>query len=102
MEFKYNVGEIYIIAVETESESGRVSVDLLESEILFENPETNSYDDLTTMLLVKITNPKNNTSWKEWIDFDDFNDITRALIDKDKYNKIFREQKLERILNENK
>lgn len=35
-----------------------------------------------------------------WIDYNELYDVTKALIDKDKYVKIFREQKLERVLNE--
>jgi predicted SAM-dependent methyltransferase len=50
--------------------------------------------------LVSVYYRKEKKRWQEWLSFDDLEKKTYALIDDKLFAKVFREQKLERILNE--
>jgi hypothetical protein len=96
MEFNYNVGDKYIMLYEDENEINQ----WMDCEIIFKNPDVNSFDGGELFYLVKINDRKNKKNWEEWLCYGDLDEMCRALIDETSFNKVFRERKLERILDE--
>jgi hypothetical protein len=69
----------------------------LECDILFKNP---SEEDDYTFYLTKLTDRRTNKSWKEWLDEGELDNCFKQKIDVESFNKIFRQEKLERVLKE--
>ena len=88
---KILVGSTYLLTAEGH---------ILESTVLYKSDIKHSYDEETVYIYHKVKDPKNKIEYCEWYDEDSYIDVVLGIIDTEAFKKCFREEKLNRILNE--